>query len=191
MPSLSEWSDIAQIFGALVTLIIAILVFAWQKRQSFVDSLRELNSSWNNLNALVVQNDFMATIESENHPYGKLSIDDTKKMYFYFMIVNQGYTAWILNKNELYSSLARIVPRCLRSASDSAQYVKQFLENEALILFNDRKFVTEHVLPRGYSVGFQQEFRDIWANIEKEKTRGAVTPPLAPPTDPVKGPSAT
>lgn len=140
---------------ALVSLILsgAAIAFAayvhWNQRklQKHLNT-RDFNSAWQGFNQTLVSNDAFVGFERVAHPYGELSEEDVKRLYFYFMRFNVAYSAFIGDK-QLRSKLA-----------ESA------LKNEINVSFKDREFIKRHVFRRGYDSDFAEKFIAGWEKIE-------------------------
>lgn len=147
---LNDLADVFNVVGSISAAVIAYLVYQWSRRSHFINAIKEQNNEWQTVNCLVISNDDLLSLERANHPFGDISLQETKKMYFYFLVLNSDYNSWIIMKN--------------RMSDRNLAYAR--LNNHANMLFNDRHFIERHVFPRGYDEGFCWELRKRWREIE-------------------------
>jgi hypothetical protein len=76
-------------------------------------------------------------------------------MYHYFVLLNVFQAAYTASQ---------------RGAIDEATY-RAHLNNIANLTCNDSEFISQHVLPRGYTDEFRQTLQHLWTDI---RTRGTL-----------------
>lgn len=140
--------DALALFIALVALAISFFNFLRQQGNQRFIGTQTFNSSWQSFNQVLVGDDQFIEFESQFHPFGKLTHDEVKKLYYYFMRFNVAYAAF-QGRDHFHRKLA--------SSS---------LRNEANLTFRDRNFIREHVFGRGYDKGFSDQFEENWKLIE-------------------------
>ena len=119
-----------------------------------MDSIRKQNDDLRAYNLLVLENDFLQDMETNNHRWGKLEKHDVKKMYSYFILFNVSY-----NLYDAYSN----------NSIDEDVYKAQ-LDNTANTTYRERDFILQHVFPRGYKKSFCGEIESRWKNISESGT---------------------
>ncbi|MFC4215991.1 hypothetical protein ACFP4H_22525 [Pseudophaeobacter arcticus] len=148
---LETMSPILGVITTVLAVYIAWMAFAanirFKKHSNYTGAINQ----WQTVNQTILGDDNLLEIERENHPFGTLTLAETKKMYHYFCSLNIARNALVgLNTGHLEVS-----------------YANFYINNCANISFKDRDFIRINVFPRGYPV-LRHEIEKRWELIEKE-----------------------
>ena len=161
---IAQYADIAKIVTSFASVMVlsasataAVFIYSWQRKSGRIEATKKLNDDLREYNLLVINNEELQILESESHPWGekKLTPEEVKKMYFYFILINVSYN--------LFASY-------VNSSIDKKVYKAQ-LDNTANNTSADRRFIEDNVFPRGYAEDFIKEITERWDFIEKSKSK--------------------
>ncbi|CAN7149055.1 hypothetical protein [Devosia sp. LjRoot3] len=147
---ISTISDVMEIVGAIATVVLAYVVYAYTKKREAFEATSQVQTEWQHANELALTNPEILSIEIAGHPHGELSEADARKMYWYFVKMNIAFNSWV-------GRLAYIDQATAQSTIDT-------VINST---FRDRDFIRTHVLPRGYSKTFAREIEAGWTKIDR------------------------
>jgi hypothetical protein len=140
--TLQETAWLAQIVSGAFSIVfvgimamVAVSVYRWHRQNAKIETTRRISEDMRHYNQLVLASDELQALAIETHRWGTLTKEEVIRMYRYFIYLNISVSAY----------QAR-----LRSAIDEPDY-ESVMNNTANITFNDRAFIKQHVLPRGYS----------------------------------------
>ena len=133
---------------SVLAIIVSGVTYNRQRKLHKYTATNDFNSKWQTFNQSLLADPVFIEFERNLHPFGKLSENEIKKLYFYFMRWNVVYSAF--QSGDLSKGLAQ-----------------SSLNNEANISFHDRKFIYDHVFGRGYDRNFTKMFEEKWKEIEK------------------------
>jgi hypothetical protein len=163
--TLQEYSWVAQIISSIVNILlvgvstsVAVYVYRWHRESAKVETIRRLSEDLRHYNELVLSNEDLQELATENHPWGKLQKDDIRRMYRYFTYLNIAVN--------MFEARAR-------GAVDMNKY-ESHINNTANLTFKDREFIKQHVLPCGYAKVFREELLYRWERIDRGGSLGPV-----------------
>ena len=140
----------ASVLMSLLSLCLSFIVFKRQMRHRRFELLRNLNADFQKFNQIIIDDDDFIAIESKTHPYGDLSKEQTKKMYYYFMRLNLASLAF-------YGEKDGHMPK---------NEAEAILNNEIFLMMKDRDFIEKHVFVRGYNKRFIRYIVRRWKKLE-------------------------
>ncbi|MEE9337489.1 MAG: hypothetical protein V3U87_05370, partial [Methylococcaceae bacterium] len=153
--TLEDYAKIVTSIGTIlilcISVIIAFLLYRWQRESSKIDTVRKLHDDLSSYTRLVLENEDLQELEAKNHRWGALSKEEVVKMYRYFLLFNSSYSVFeARNKNAIRLEM----------------YLSE-MNNVANMTYEEREFIKKHVFPRGYENGFRKCILDLWAEIDK------------------------
>lgn len=143
---------ILSILSLAVTSGIAWVIHRWTKRAEESAASREVRAIWQSVNAHVITDIDIQDFEINNLLDTQLNRQEIKKVFYYFMQINAGYTAW-------YAAHKGII---------TDNHLKEVVDNTASILYKDREFVQTYCLRRGYEAAFVGEIKNKWEELYKK-----------------------
>lgn len=143
-------SDIPSTLNTAIILIM-LLVFLNDRRRSRNEGTSNFQSSMQIFNQAVLNDDEFIKYDCQLHPFGDLSEQEIKKVYFWFLAFNISYAAAQASKHK----------------SMRSKLAKSSLTNIANLSFGDRNFIEKHVFTRGYDNEFVLGFKKQWREIDK------------------------
>ena len=150
--TVADWiNPLVAICTALITGYIAWIAHTINKRDKTHGRFAETILNWQNLNSTAIADERILSIDAQNHPFGELSIDEARKMYWYFYFLNSARAAFGAWKADLLDD----------------HYVNAYLNNTANVLHRDRDFVRRNCFTRGYPT-LPDEIERRWAIIDVE-----------------------
>jgi hypothetical protein len=149
---LQNWVNVFQMVGSAGTVAVAVLMYIWQRRSTRALSGTTFAEQMRHYNLLILQDEDMLRFEAERHPFGRgkgaaeFSVDDAKKMYMFFILLNIGHAQYIAHRS---------------GALDDRAY-HATMGNSANMTYPDRDFIRTHCFPRGYTPEFRKEYEKRW-----------------------------
>lgn len=152
-----------RILVAAVQLIVATIVgfaavsfYRWQKTTKEKDGYANAIHNYHNINLLVIANQELQDIESENHFVAEgLSRKEVRKMFYYFEQLNS------IGSTLEYGSDGLSI-----SKYDGDLYYVSSVKNIVKCIYWDREFVRTHCFPRGYTEDFITFMEAQWKKAE-------------------------
>lgn len=159
--TLEDYAAIASIIASIATVLIlgtsasvALMLYIWHRDSAKAANARILNEDRRHLNELMLSNQQLHDLEIKRHRWGRLNKDEVVLMYTYLMYLNIAHSALEAYKR---NALGR-------------ETFESHINNTANLTHKDRDFINQHVLPRGYGIGFQSELKNRWGEIDKNGT---------------------
>jgi hypothetical protein len=140
----------APLFISFIAVGISLWVVWKGNKKDRNEGTYNFNQSWQTFNHLVVSEKTFLEIECALHPHGDLTLEEMKRVYFWFLRFNVSYMA---HRESTHQSMRKAL-------------AKSALNNEANLSYPDRKFIKTHVFTRGYDSDFTKKFCDLWDEIE-------------------------
>ena len=145
--TVSELADIATIFTAMGTLAVAFFVYQWTRQADTNQTAAQINGAWQAFNRTVISDPTLLALDASLHPYGALSAEDQRKLYFFFLWLN----------------VADDTLRAQKKGIVDAELAEARLGNQARMTYSEREFLEAHVFPRGYQkTAIVKELRARW-----------------------------
>lgn len=156
--TLSEWADVARIVSSIGTIVIlatsvyiAYRVHRWQRDSAKAQAQSQFSEQMRHFNFLILESEELQALEAKHHPWGKLSCQEVKNMYRYFVLLNVAHSL-LAAKN---------------SKNIDEEAFESHMTNFANMMFDEREFIKKHCLPRGYPKVFRQELINRWESRDK------------------------
>lgn len=150
MINLQNIHAVSEIVGALATVVIAWLVFSYSRKRESLELTASIQRDWQQVNVAVLSSEELLAIEAKLHPFGALDVAQARSLFRHFLILNVAFSAWASRGHFSHDALAQSTVR-----------------DAINIVYKDREFVRNHVLPRGYPAEFAKIIEDGWAEIER------------------------
>jgi len=139
---------------ALISVIFAIYTARSNKKLLLAQERNRQAGAyyvtWPSTNFALFENDDIADLEMTMHPYGQLSIEQIRRVHYFFEALNRTYAIF----------------HNIQNGEPENDYSVSLINNICNVTYPSRDFIKTHVLPRGYTKSFADFIEEKWRAID-------------------------
>ena len=140
---------IVSFLGVIVTGALTYFIYKTGKELQKNRNTLELRQAMQTVNINAIKDDNFVAITQSQHPFGELSIEDTRRLYGYFLSYNVVFNLW----------------HAAQQGDADANVAEKIFQNHVFLTYKYRHFCHEHVHTRGYNDHFVSAITRGWEYI--------------------------